>query len=89
MIGVRLPAGVQDPDRLWSPPSFLTNGYLGFAPQRGFKRKGHEADHTPLSSAKIINASGKYTSTPNVHSRKQKLAALYMPMAGQAVQLLP
>jgi hypothetical protein len=23
-----------------------------------------------------------------VHSRKQKLAALYMPMAGQAVQLL-
>jgi hypothetical protein len=24
----------------------------------------------------------------NVHSRKQKLAALYMPMAGKAVQLL-
>jgi hypothetical protein len=25
----------------------------------------------------------------HVHSRKQKLAALYMSMAGQAVQLLP
>jgi hypothetical protein len=25
----------------------------------------------------------------HVHPRKQKLAALYMPMAGQAVQLLP
>jgi hypothetical protein len=25
----------------------------------------------------------------NVHSQKQKLAILYMPMAGQVVQLLP
>jgi hypothetical protein len=30
---------------------------------------------------------GEYTQN-YVHSRKQKLAALYMPMAGQAVQLL-
>jgi hypothetical protein len=26
---------------------------------------------------------------PDVHPRKQKMAAFYMPMAGQAVQMLP
>jgi hypothetical protein len=41
----------QRPDRLRGPPSLLFNGYRGSFP--GVKRKGREADHSPLSSVKV------------------------------------
>jgi hypothetical protein len=40
----------QRPDRLWSQPNFLYNGYRGLFPW-GVKRPGRETDHSPLSSA--------------------------------------
>jgi hypothetical protein len=50
------------PDRLWDPPSLLSNGYLG-TPSPGVKWPGHENDHLPPSRAKVKNA-WNYTSTP-------------------------
>jgi hypothetical protein len=42
------------PDRLWGPPSLLYNGYRG--PFSGGKaRPGHDADHSPPSSAEVVN----------------------------------
>jgi hypothetical protein len=35
------------PDRLWGPPSLLSNGCLGV------KRSGRKADHSSLSSAEV------------------------------------
>jgi len=55
---VRFPAGLGifssslRPDRLWNPPSLLSNGYQG-ALSLGVKRQGHEADHSPPSSAEV------------------------------------
>jgi hypothetical protein len=48
-VGVRIPVGARifsssrRPDRLWSPPDLLPNGYPGLFP-RG-KAAGREADH--------------------------------------------
>jgi hypothetical protein len=41
------------PDRFWGPPSYLSNGYQGSI--AGVKRLGHEADHSPPSSAEVKN----------------------------------
>jgi hypothetical protein len=38
------------PDRLWAPPSLLSNGYEGLF-SRGIKRQGREANHSHPSSA--------------------------------------
>jgi len=35
------------PDRLWGPPSLLSNGYQVFFPWGLVKRLGREADHSP------------------------------------------
>jgi hypothetical protein len=35
------------PDRLWSPPDFLSSGY------QGIKRPGRDADHSPQASTKV------------------------------------
>jgi len=39
------------PDRLWSPPILLSNGY--WSPSTGMKRPGREADHPLPSSAEV------------------------------------
>jgi hypothetical protein len=42
------------PDGLWGPPSLLCNGYWG--PFPGAKaRPGRDADHSPPSSAEVVN----------------------------------
>jgi hypothetical protein len=41
-------------DLTWDPPCFPSNGQLGTRSQ-GVKRKGHEAGHSPLSSAEVKN----------------------------------
>jgi hypothetical protein len=44
----------QRPDRLWGPPSLLSNGYRGrFA--GGVRRSGRKADHSSASSAEVVN----------------------------------
>jgi hypothetical protein len=57
MTGVGFPAGAGNffsstriPDRLWGPPSLLSNGYRGFFSLE-VKWPGREADHSPPSSA--------------------------------------
>jgi len=42
-------------DRLWGPPSLLSNGYQGFFPW-GVTRPGRETDNLPPSSAEVKNA---------------------------------
>jgi hypothetical protein len=42
------------PDRLWGPPSLLYNGYRGPFPG-GKARPGRDADHSPPSSAEVVN----------------------------------
>jgi hypothetical protein len=42
------------PDRLWGPPSLLSNGYYGlFTEGGGVKWPVREADHSPPSSASV------------------------------------
>jgi hypothetical protein len=52
------------PERLWGPPSLLSNGYGG-ALSLGVKRPGRETDHSSPSSAEVKNA-WRYTSTPAI-----------------------
>jgi hypothetical protein len=59
--GKRFFSSPQRPDKLLSPPCLLNNGYLGV------KRPEREADQSPQSSAKTMNAS-RYTSTPYTSS---------------------
>jgi len=40
------------PDRLWGPPSLLYNDYRVFSGDK--VRPGHDADHSPSSSAAVM-----------------------------------
>jgi hypothetical protein len=56
-VGVRVPVGSRifssrRPDRLWSPPNFLSDGYLG-TPLSDVNRLGREAHHSPPTSAEV------------------------------------
>jgi hypothetical protein len=53
------------PNRLWGPPSLLSNGYRWRFPP-GVKRPGREADHLPPSSAEVKNG-GAIPPLPNKH----------------------
>jgi hypothetical protein len=61
-IGFRFPAGVgiafsvPCPERFWGPPNLLSKEYRGW-------KVGHEADHSPISTADVKNAR-IYDSTP-------------------------
>jgi len=52
------------PDHLWTLPSLLSNGYQEVFPWRvgGVKQLAYEADHSPPSSAKVMNV-WSYTPT--------------------------
>jgi hypothetical protein len=56
----RIVSSPQRPDRLWEPPSLLSNVYR-LTP--GVKRQGLQADHSPPASAEIKKM-WIYTSTP-------------------------
>jgi hypothetical protein len=49
--GTRFFSSPHHPDRLWSPPSLLTNGSVSL----GVRRPGREADRSLLSSAEVKN----------------------------------
>ena len=53
--GDRIPVGARfsaRPDRPWRPPSLLYNGYRVFP--GGKVRPGRDADHSPPSSAEVL-----------------------------------
>jgi hypothetical protein len=54
------------PERLWGPPSLLSNGYQGLS--LGIKRPGREADHSPPSSAEVKECLELYFRSPNTPS---------------------
>jgi hypothetical protein len=68
VVGVRVPLGSRifasayRPDRLWGPPSLLSNGHRE-AIFPGVKRPESEADHSPPTSAKV-KKTWMYASTP-------------------------
>jgi hypothetical protein len=51
-------------DRLWGPPSLLSNGYHGLS--LGVKLPGREADHSPPSSPAEVKSAWSCNSTPPV-----------------------
>jgi hypothetical protein len=52
LVGSRIFTPPCCPDQLWGPPNLLSNGYWGaLAP--GVKQWGHEADHSPPTSAEV------------------------------------
>ena len=51
----------KSPDRLWGPPSLLSNWYRCYFP--GVKRPRRDVDHAPPSSTEVKNE-WSYTSTP-------------------------
>jgi hypothetical protein len=66
-VGVRVPVGSRifssprRPDRFWSPPKLLSNGYQE-ALSSEIKRPGREADHS-LSNSAEVNKMWIYTPT--------------------------
>jgi hypothetical protein len=64
LVGSRIFSSPRRPDRLWGPPSLLSNGVPG-ALSQGAKQQGREADHSPPTSAEV-KKTWSYTSTPTV-----------------------
>jgi hypothetical protein len=53
----------QLPDRLWGPPSLLSERYFSL----GVMRQGREADHSPPSTSEV-NSDGAIPPLPNMSS---------------------
>jgi hypothetical protein len=60
----------QRPDRLWGPPSLLSNSHRKLYPGGRVKRQGRQADHTALSTAEVMidGAITPLHHTPSWHS---------------------
>jgi hypothetical protein len=69
LVGLRILTSPYCPDRLWGPPSLLSNGYLDLSHAI---RSEHEADHSPLTSAEVKKTL-IYTSTPQYVFMEQSL----------------
>jgi len=63
------------PDWPWGPPSLLYNGYQVFP--GGKERPGHEANHSPPSSAEVLEEYS-YTSTPIWATTGPVMGLLYL-----------
>jgi hypothetical protein len=61
-VGARIFTSACHPDRLWGPPSLLSNWYQRLFHQ-GVKKPWREADHSPPTRAKVKKM-WVYTSTP-------------------------
>jgi hypothetical protein len=68
-VGVRVPVGSRifssprRPDRIWGPPSLLSNRYRGGGLSPGVKRQERDADQPPPANAEVKNM-WIHTSTP-------------------------
>ena len=65
--GDRIPIFLAPPDRPWSPPSLLYNGYRVSFP--GVNRLGRGVDHSSPSSAEVKERVGLYSYSPSEPSR--------------------
>jgi hypothetical protein len=65
-LGSRIFSSPYSPDRLWGPPSLISNGYQG-ALSPGVKWPGREADHSPPTCADVMKT-WIYTATPHTSS---------------------
>jgi hypothetical protein len=64
------------PRWLWSPPSYLFNGYKGYFP--GVKLPGRDVDYSPTSNAKPKNKlSYTYAATIRLHRVDKKNLTFY------------
>jgi hypothetical protein len=57
LVGAKFVSSPRHPDRLWSPPILLSNGYRGIFLRR-VKQPGREADHirVPPTTSEVKNA---------------------------------
>jgi hypothetical protein len=68
-------------------PTHSTVQWVPMALSLGVKKPGHEADHSPPSSAKVKNA-WSYTSTPQVYlhglvlKHRTTLPVIFLPLSG-------
>jgi hypothetical protein len=67
LVGSRIFSPPRRPDRLWGPPSLLSNDYQG-ALSPGVKRQWREADHSPPASAEVKKMCGSIHPLPHTPS---------------------
>ena len=73
------------PDRPWGPPSLLYNGYWVFP--GGKVRPGRAADHSPPSSAAVMEEDSHTSTHPLGHTRPLT-GSLFLTYRGTAIEYL-